>query len=289
MKQTLIIVCLLIAGFGCSAEPAVNVPEPANVAVEPATAITDITDPNAALAEGNRLLDENQTQLAIEAYRHAVSLNPDLADAYFQLGIAHALLEMQNQLAGVVTEQPANTKGEQKKSASEKAFEKAVKAYEKRIDANGKDDAAYFSLGRTYVKLLKDEDAEKAFKEAVKLKPDDAEYQTELGAILIILAKYHEAIVPLKKAIEIAGTNGRAQELLEDAQAGRQRIDYVSNNKNTNQAAVSKTPTSNANMRANSNSNSAPKPPPANTKPKKEDPPDKKPAKPGDRPRIVNR
>lgn len=280
---------IVLTAFGCSAEPAENAPEPANVAVAANPQITDITDPDAAFAEGNRLLDENQTQLAIEAYRRAVGLNPDLADAYFQLGIAHALLAMQNQQAGVVTAPPANGKEVQKKTDSEKAFEKAVKAYEKRIDANGQDHEAYFNLGRTYVKLLKDEDAEKAFKQAVKLKPDDAEYQTELGAIQIILAQYHEAIVSLKKAIDLDGINGRAQDLLEDAQAGRQRIDYVSNNKNTNQTVVKKTSNSNANMGANSNSNSTPKPPPANTKPKKENPPEKKPNKPGDRPRIVNR
>jgi len=291
MKQIFLIVVITsiaLLAIGCSAEPAVNVPEPAPVVVAPPVPITEITDPDAALAEGNRLLDENQTQLAIDAYRHAVSLSPDLADAYFQLGIAYALLALQNQQAGVVTAPPANAKVAEKKTDSEKAFEKAVKAYEKRIDAKAEDHAAYFSLGRTYVKLLNDQEAEKAFKQAVKLKPDDAEYQTELGAILIILAKYHEAIVPLKKAIEIDGVNGRAQELLEDAQAGRQRIDYVSNNRNTNQAAATKTSNSNAKMSANSNSNSAPKPPPANTQPKKEVPPDKTPVKPGDRPRIVN-
>lgn len=290
MLQRFVIVGIIAIALtlnGCWSEPAVNQPEPepANIPAAPTIAITDITDPNAALAEGNRLLDENQTQLAIDAYRHAVSLNPDLADAYFQLGIAYALREMQNTQAGVVTAPPVNAKGTPQKTDSERAFEKAVKAYEKRIDANAEDDAAFFSLGRTYAKLLNDEEAEKAFKQAVKLKPEDAEYQTELGGILIILARYHEAIPHLKKAIEIDGVNGRAQELLEDAQAGRQRIDYVDKNKNTNQTVANTKARANANMSANSNSNSAPKPPPANT-PRKQDPPAKTPTKPADRPRI---
>lgn len=256
MKQVLIIAAFaVLLQAGCSDTPSAETPPATNTEISTALPLDQITDPNVALAEGIRLLDENQTQAAIAAFRHAISLDPDLADAHFQLGIALALLELQNQLTGVAAEQPANSKS---KPESEKAFEKAVEAYEKRIKANENDDAAYFNLGRTYVKLLKDEEARDAFKQAVKLKPEDSEYQTELGAILIRLAQYHEAIGPLKKAIELDASNARAADLLEDAQAGRQRIDYVQ--KNTNQPA-NKT-NSNANTGANSNSNSAP---PSNT------------------------
>ena len=64
-------------------------------------------------------------------------------------------------------------------------------------------------------------------KEAVKLHPDDTEYQTELGAILVKLAEYAEAIPPLKKATDLDPENTRAIELLEDAEAGKRRIDYA--------------------------------------------------------------
>lgn len=287
MKQIFLVIVFVIvaAGFGCS-DNAPDAPERVIAEPAPVSNIADITDPNAALAEGNRLFDENQTQLAIDAFRHAVSLNPDLADAHFALGIAYALLEMQNAQAGIVTEPAPDSKTEPAKTNSERSFEKAVKAYEKRIDANRQDDAAYFNLGRTYVKLLKDEDAEKAFKEAAELKPEDTEYQTELGAILIRLAQYHQAIAPLKKAIELDPNNARAQELLEDAQAGRQRIDYVPPDKNTNRAA-NKVSNSNANTSANSNANSAARPPDANAKPK--DPVEKRPLKTPGGPRSTNR
>jgi hypothetical protein len=99
---------------------------------------------------------------------------------------------------------------------------------------------------------------------------------------MIKLAKYREAIAPLKKAIELDPTNGRAIDLLEDAEAGRQRVDYVSP-KNTNQNSANSNANTNANVasNSNSNSNSAPKTPPANTKPKKEVPVDA-------RPRVVS-
>ena len=86
-------------------------------------------------------------------------------------------------------------------------------------------------------------------KAAVKLKPDDTEYQTELGAILVKLAEYREAISSLRKAVELDPENSRAIDLLEDAEAGRKRIDFVSDKSNGNRASNS--------ARANSNANAA--------------------------------
>ena len=244
----------------------------ANANVSAESPFANITDPNAALAEGNRLLDENQTELAIEAFRQAVKLNPELAEGWFQLGIAYSLLEMQMERSGEYSEPASNSKEGRTKKRSEKAFEKAVETYKKWLKANPNDDAAQFNLGRTYAKLNKDEEAEDAFRQAVKIKPDDTEYQTELGAVLIKLAKYREAIDPLKKAIALDESNSRALDLLDDAEAGRQRLDYVApKNTNTANANTTANANANANSASNSNSNSNRKMPEANTKTKKDD------------------
>lgn len=250
----------------------------------------EVTDPNVALQEGKRLLDENQTELAIAMFKRGVELNPDLAEAYFNLGIAYDLLEMQNEQAGVVAEpvnSNANSKDpDAKKTESEKAFEEAVRAYEKWLKANPEDDVAHYYLGRTYAKLMKDEDAEESFEKAVKIKPEDSEYQTELGAILVKLAQYHEAIKPLKKAIELDASNGRAIDLLEDAEAGRRRVDYVTANKNSNTASTKNS--ANANADSNSAGPEGTMRTPANSTPKKPDPQPKKPdPKESPRPRTV--
>jgi tetratricopeptide (TPR) repeat protein len=251
---------LALASFGCG-----GASSDANNANTPAESpFAHITDANEALAEGNRLFDENQIDMAIAAYQRAVEIDPDLADAHFQLGIAWSLVEMRANQTGETIEQ-----ADKKKPNSDKEFEKAIEAYKKWLDANPKDDVAYFNLGRAYTKLLKDNQAEDSFRQAVKLKPDDTEYQTELGAVLIKLAKYYEAIGPLKKALELDPTNSRAEAMLEDAQAGRQRIDFVGpKNTNTNaNAAANTAANTNANMAANSNTNSAPpKTPAANVK-----------------------
>ena len=274
MKQVFIIVVITVfvaLGTGCPRKAA-NTANNSNTA---ASQFEGITDPNAALAEGNRLLDENQTELAIQAYQQAIKLNPELAEAHFQLGITYALLELQYQQSGTVD--PDNPDA-RVKSRSQKAFEKALETYKKWVTANPDDDNSHYNLARTYSKLGKDDEAEKEFRQAVKLKPEDTEYQTELGNILIKLAQYRDAIGPLKKAIEIDPTNERAAGLLEDAEAGRQRIDYTSLPKNANQANSNSAANSNSNMAGNLNSNSATKQPEGNTV--KQPPPSNKGPKP---------
>ena len=278
-----IVAVFVAAGVGCSRKSANTSEENSNTVKE--SPFANITDANVALAEGNRLLDENQTELAIAAFKQAVKLNSDLPEPHFKLGIAYALLEMQYAQSGTVD--PDNPDA-RVKSRSQKAFEKAVETYKKWIAANPSDDAAHFNLARTYNKLDKLEEAEKEFRHAVKIKPDDADYQTELGGILIKLAQYREAIVPLKKAVEIDPTNERAANLLEDAEAGRQRLDYVSPKTDANKSNANVAANSNANVSAGSttNSNSAPKTPPANTvKPKKDEAVDKRPRLAGNKPK----
>ncbi len=193
----------------------------------------EYSDANTALADGIKALDTGDTERAIEILNRAVELDPDLADAYFRLGIAHALIEFRDQITASEslesTPPPGDSdkKQKQEKSRSEIAFEKAVAAYKKRINTNKEDHAAYYNLGRSYNKLNEDEDAAKALREAVKLNPDDTEYQTELGSILIKLAKYAEAEAALKKAIELDENNLEAVDLLERAEAGRKRVSFT--------------------------------------------------------------
>jgi Flp pilus assembly protein TadD len=217
-----------------------------NANADQANEFAQITDADQALKTGNDLLENNETEKAIEAFSRATEINPDLAEAWFKLGIAYSLIEKQQALEA---QTDVNAPGDEQtavKPNSEKAFKKAIEAYKKIVADNPEDDVAFFNMGRAYNKLNEDQDAAKALRQAVKLKPDDTEYQTELGAILIKLAQYHEAIPPLKKAIELDPENSRAASLLEDAEAGRNRIDYSGPKTNSN---------SNANANANANAN----------------------------------
>lgn len=294
MKRSAILIIFLLAfslQFGCN-KAAVNANiEEAAPEIATASPFAEMSDANAIFAEGNRLFDDNQTERAIEAYKRAVELNPDFAEAYFKMGIAFALVEKEALRTGTGEIVPGETTAGNKavKHNSEKMFEKAVTAYKKLIAATPDDPVSHFNLGRAYNKLNKDEEAEKSFETAVKLKPDDVEYLCELGGARIKLAKYHEALVPLKKALELDPENAEAEELLEDAQAGAKRVDYNQpDNTNTAKKSPSNSPAnSNANANVAGTSNTAAKTgntdtkPKVETKPKKDEPRDKKLDRPG--------
>jgi len=225
-----------------------------------ASNVAEYSDARLALIDGTKLLDSGETDRAIDVLSQAVKLDPNLAEAYFQLGVAYALVETRD--AGVMTtdnDSNADDKGKEKKPNSVIAFEKAVDGYKKMIAASKDDFASQFNLGRAYNKLNEDENAEKAFERAAELNPEDTEYQTELGSIRIKLAKYREAIPPLKKALELDPENVEALELLEDAEAGRRRVDYTSTPKKDDKK-LSNSNSANSNTATSTPSNSA-KPP----------------------------
>lgn len=197
-------------------------------------------DAQTALDEGNKYLDKSQYDKAIEAFKQATKLNPELAEAHFKLGIAYAQIEndkdaqVNKKIDPNATPTPkAKTIKVQGKlvavspqTDSEKSFAAAVAAYKKILAKNPKDDVAHFNLGRSYNKLNDDKEAEKSLRQAVRLKPDDSQYNTELGAILIKLAKYDESLGFLKKALKLDETNSQAEFLIEKAQAGKKREEY---------------------------------------------------------------
>lgn len=197
------------------------------------TPLPTFTNADEALTVGKKLLDDLEAENAVDALRQAIKLNPDLAEAHFNLGIAYALLEKVEENNPPPVTEPTPTppirKGKKEVvelSASEKSFENAVKAYKKILAKDPKDDAAHYNLGRSYNKLNQDPEALKSLQQAVKLKPDDGDYQTELGVILIKLAQYQEAVSALKKAISLDSTNLQAESLLEKAEAGQKRVDF---------------------------------------------------------------
>ena len=277
-SRWILLLAAVLFAVGCSGNA---VPENTNASAQtqlpPPLNPQEVTDANVALAEGTRLFEYGDTDRAIEMLNRAVELNPDLAEAYFKLGVAYALIEARD--ATVVEDQvdptptPEKGKEDEAKTRSEEAFEKAVEAYKKHLEANPEDDLAHFNLGRAYNKLNEDKEAAKALKEAVKLKPDDTEYQTELGAILVKLAEYAEAIPPLKKATDLDPENTRAIALLEDAQAGKRRIDYAAERAKKDAQANANSSSKSSSNSANSNTTTTqpqetkevkPPPPPAN-------------------------
>lgn len=108
MKASICLILLLVISFAaCSKRGA----ETDNSIVD---AGTQYSDANQALADGTSLLDEGETDRAIDVLNQAVKLNPDLAEAWFRLGIAYSLVEFRD--ASIIeedvnAEQPSPEKG----------------------------------------------------------------------------------------------------------------------------------------------------------------------------------
>lgn len=114
---------ILFAQIGCSGDAQIV---DSNQNVDSGnTAEPEFNSATEALAEGNQLFDAGETVKAIEALSQAVRLDPDLAEAYFKLGIAYALIEAQDDAAKQPTETPTpNLKGKkpkEEKTNSEKS------------------------------------------------------------------------------------------------------------------------------------------------------------------------
>lgn len=209
-----------------------------NVAKKEPEKPKEYTDANEALAEGKKLLDLDKNKEAVEVFKQAIKINPEFADAHFQLGIAYALIESEkadNQ--GLEAEKKdANTNTNTGKKGkpvappkvleSEKSFGDALKAYQKILAKNPKDDNAQYNIGRCYFKLFKDKEAETALRKATNMNPKNEDYKVELGAVMINLTKYKEAIGVLKQVLKMNPNNSQAEAFLEKAEAGNKRETY---------------------------------------------------------------
>ena len=115
-------------------------------------------------------------QKAIDAYKKAIEIKPDLHYAYFNMGPAYFKLEK---------------------------YQKAIDTFKKVIEIKPDFHKAYSGMGMTYRKLKKYQKAIDAYKKAIEIKPDYHEAYYSMGVTYGILKEYQKAIDAFKKAIEI--------------------------------------------------------------------------------------
>ena len=202
----IVIICLLLlAQAGCRRKSA-NQGNTSNSAVSDKNlgGAVDPTQARVFLEQGKDLYKKDEDQQALEAFQKAIKLDPDLAEAYFRLGLAHEAL------------------GD--KHEAEEAYKKAVENYKKFITANPKDGEARYNLGQTYAGLHLYSEAVREYRQATHLKPDDGDIYFDLGSALTRLAQYDEAAGAFQKCLDIDPDNYRAQDSLDEAREGVQRI-----------------------------------------------------------------
>ena len=156
------------------------------------------------LDKGKELYNNDQDAEAVLAFQEAVRLDPNLAEAHFRLGMGYESLG--------------------KRDEAEGEYKKAVEAYKKYFEQNENDAEAHYELGQTYANLGQYSEAVRQYKEATKLKDDDPDMFYDLGVAYTKLAQYDAAATAFSKSLEIDPDNYRAQDGLDEAKEGIQRI-----------------------------------------------------------------
>jgi tetratricopeptide (TPR) repeat protein len=248
-----IVILFLVAGqLGCSRRKPVvasanaNAPEESNRSTE-----MDQSQARVFLEQGKEFYRNDQDDKAVEAFEEAIKLDPELAEAHFRLGLGYDAVGKEQEAEG--------------------EYKKAVEKYKKYL-ANNKDPESYYNLGQAYAGLHLYSEAVREYREAAHLKDDDADIFYDLGKALMKLAQYDEAAAAFSKSLEIDPENHRAEEPLEEAREGVQRIkagkkhqeDLLkkekeeelknANGESTQSNASSGSSKSNSNSKANSNS-----------------------------------
>jgi Tfp pilus assembly protein PilF len=216
-----------------------------NVSVNATTAnvntnATEDVATNSIHPEAQKLFDQgiefdrqNKDAEAADAFKKAIEIAPDFAEAHLRLAMSYDVLQ-------------------QKKEAEEE-YKKAAETYQKSLRQDSKDAKAFYNMALAYNKLGKMDEAAKALRQAVKLEPENDDYQYEFGLALGHVAQYQEAVNALEKALEINPDNYRAQDALEHAKIDLQR--WQSMVRQQEAIAKRQAPKDNKNDNANTSSN----------------------------------
>lgn len=122
-------------------------------------------------------------QDAIESCLRAISIDSECTEAYYWLGLAH------------------HNMGD---------YGKAIEAYKRELSIDSQVEEAYIALGGAYVELNAYEDAITAFNNALKIEPNNTFTYNQLGSAYFELGRTAEAYEAFKKAIRIEPNDAKA-------------------------------------------------------------------------------
>ena len=139
---------------------------------------------------GDKLLQQNEGQLAIACYRRAISIKPEAIEAYWRLG------------------EIAAAKGEPKTALA--YYQKALKQAPNRVQN-------YILVAKILTRQGNWQAAMAYYQKAIALQPNNAEMYAGLGEVQINLQRYEDAVKTLQQAIGHNPQSWRTYHLLGDA------------------------------------------------------------------------
>jgi len=163
--------------------------------------------------EGDKYFKSNDYAQAIVSYKKAVALDPKLGLAYYGLGLCH---HQQGQWQQAVVAwrhakallQPEGamyiTLGNDLYHL--KRYDEALQSFRAAIDIPPPDldlAVANYWIGVIYNEKKEPEKAVAPLQEAVRLRPDDPDYNFQLGNAYFFSRKYPEAVAALKESVRV--------------------------------------------------------------------------------------
>jgi tetratricopeptide (TPR) repeat protein len=163
------------------------------------------TNAEAWMKEGLRLQKRGQHQSAIDAYRTAVNLQPEFADAHYNLGIAYGCQVDEGfavhhkaiwEFEYVIQLKPDFIHAYIALGAAfikKEEFESAIRVLEMGMNVDATDSNLYYYLGIAHKSCGQLMASVDALKRAVELKPQSIPKRFYLGVVLAEVENFHEA------------------------------------------------------------------------------------------------
>jgi tetratricopeptide (TPR) repeat protein len=175
--------------------------------------------------EGERYFRERQYDKAVDSFRQAIKLDPNLAAAYHGLGRVYVNMgrasDALEPLKTAVRLEPNNSFVHLNLAIALenlRRFDEALTELNEAKRLSPNDARNYHELGNLLNNFLgRIDDALAAYLEARRLDPNDAAIHHNIGLMLIQLGRVGEALVPLQVALRLEPRYRNARYLLSDA------------------------------------------------------------------------
>ena len=165
---------------------------------------------------GEEYSQKGMIDQAIEQYRKALNLNPNLAEAHLNLGWSYALKKADYSIALQETLEAIRLKPDLIVAHRNlwwiyrllKNYEKALDTLKKIVQLEPKNAINYLNLGDAYVSDTRDFNlAIQSYKKGLELDPNNVYIHRKLGKVYEFDKKYDLAMAEYKKAIKIRPTD----------------------------------------------------------------------------------
>lgn len=200
----LIVISLLFFGQAACSRKSSSEPNTNAASAGSNGAARDRSEASLHVERGKELYHDDLDEKALEAFKQALQIDPEFAEAHFRLGLTHDALGQSDE--------------------AQQAYKTAIEKYKKQLAKNDDDPEAHYNLGQAYAGRSLYSEAVTEYRKATKLKSDDTDIYYDLGEALTKLARYDEAVAAFSKALDIDPENYRAEDSLEEARDGVKRI-----------------------------------------------------------------